>query len=191
VVRRRAAVEAILELGGTEVICTEDEDLRERASEIAGDKGVHKAIDCVAGRLGADVSRALAPGGEMIVYGALSTRRRTDAYQLTLPLYARSLIYGTKIIRGFWLYRWFSTTPRADPRSPGPTFILVIDDAIRIRTPAGAPGAVRRRQPPGRSTGARRQAAAHAPRRLTMHAGQPATRRRCAEAASASASPRI
>jgi NADPH:quinone reductase-like Zn-dependent oxidoreductase len=46
VVRRRAAVDEILDLGGTEVICTEDEDLRERVPEIAGDEGIRKAIDC-------------------------------------------------------------------------------------------------------------------------------------------------
>ena len=96
VVRRRAAVPEILELGGTEVICTEDEDLRARVAEIAGEGGVGKAIDCVAGQLGADVSRSLAPGGEMVVYGALSTHRETEADRLALPLDARSLIYGTK-----------------------------------------------------------------------------------------------
>ncbi|HEU4422828.1 MAG TPA: zinc-binding dehydrogenase [Pilimelia sp.] len=49
VVRRRSAVEEILELGGSEVICMEDEDLRERVAKIVGDQGVHKALDCVAG----------------------------------------------------------------------------------------------------------------------------------------------
>ena len=73
VVRRRAAVEELLELGGTEVICTDDEDLVGRVSQIVGDEGVSKAIDSVAGRLGADVARSLADGGEMVVYGALST----------------------------------------------------------------------------------------------------------------------
>src|SRR5262245_35700629 len=37
VVRRRGAVAEILRLGGTEVICTEDEDLSARVDEIAGD----------------------------------------------------------------------------------------------------------------------------------------------------------
>jgi NADPH2:quinone reductase len=78
VVRRRAAVEELLELGGTEVICTDDEDLVGRVSQIVGDEGVSKAIDSVAGRLGADVARSLADGGEMVVYGALSTHRRTS-----------------------------------------------------------------------------------------------------------------
>jgi NADPH2:quinone reductase len=112
VVRRRSAVGDILALGGTEVICTEDEDLVSRVAEIVGDEGVRKAIDCVAGQVGADVSRSLAPGGEMIIYGALATHRETDPDKLTIPLFARSLIYGAKSVRGFWLDRWFATTPR-------------------------------------------------------------------------------
>src|ERR1700744_1883555 len=63
VVRRRSAVEDILGLGGTAVICTEDENLRERVADIAGHDGVCKAIDCVSGQVGPDASRALAPGG--------------------------------------------------------------------------------------------------------------------------------
>src|SRR6476646_8785234 len=82
VVRRRSAVEDILALGGTAVICPEDEDLRARVVEIAGDDGVFNAIDCVGGQVGADVSRALAPHGELVVYGALSTHRQTEADQL-------------------------------------------------------------------------------------------------------------
>ena len=91
VVRRRAAVDEIRQLGGTDVICTEDEDLATRVDEIAGDQGVRKALDCVAGQLGADVFRALAPGGELLVYGALSTHRQTDPSALTIPCsHARS-----------------------------------------------------------------------------------------------------
>jgi NADPH2:quinone reductase len=112
VVRRRSAVEDILALGATAVICTEDEDLRERVADIAGHDGVSKAIDCVSGQVGADVSRALAPHGELIVYGALSTHRQTEPDKLTIPIFARSLIYETKTIRGFWLFRWFTQTPK-------------------------------------------------------------------------------
>ena len=112
VVRRRSAVEDILALGGTAVICTDDEDLRERVAEIAGHDGVFKAIDCVSGQVGADVSRALAPSGELVVYGALSTHRQTDPAKLTIPVFARSLIYETKTVRGFWLFRWLTETPR-------------------------------------------------------------------------------
>jgi NADPH:quinone reductase-like Zn-dependent oxidoreductase len=117
VVRRRAAVAEIRALGGDEVICTEDEDLHDRVTCITGKTGVAKAIDCVSGQLGADVSRALAPGGELLVYGALATHRQTDPAALTIPLFARSVIYETKTVRGFWLYRWFATTPPEQARS--------------------------------------------------------------------------
>jgi NADPH2:quinone reductase len=138
VVRRRSAVADILQLGGTEVICTEDEDLRGRVAQIAGDGGVRKAIDCVAGEVGAEVSRALAPGGEMVVYGALSTHRQTDPDKLTLPVFARSLIYGTKVVRGFWLNRWFATTPREQIGAAlTETFQLVAAGTIQI--PDGQP----------------------------------------------------
>jgi NADPH2:quinone reductase len=45
VVRRRSAVDGIHAIGGTAVMCTEDEDLRERVQQIAGADGVFKAID--------------------------------------------------------------------------------------------------------------------------------------------------
>ncbi len=124
VVRRRDAVAEIKALGGDEVICTEDEDLVRRVAEIAGPAGVRKAVDCVAGHLGAQVSQALAPGGEAVVYGALSTHRQTDPAALTIPLSARSLIYETKVVRGFWLNRWFGAASPAD----------VLDALSEVRT---------------------------------------------------------
>jgi hypothetical protein len=38
----------------------------------------------------------LAPEGELLVYGALSTHRETDPARLTIPLFARSVIYDAK-----------------------------------------------------------------------------------------------
>jgi NADPH:quinone reductase-like Zn-dependent oxidoreductase len=138
VVRRRSAVEEILAVGGTAVICTEDEDLRQRVAEIAGQDGVSKAIDCVSGQVGADVSRALAPHGELIVYGALSTHRQTDPDKLTIPVFARSLIYETKIVRGFWLFRWFNETP-ADRMAAAINRTVQLADSGALRVPEGQP----------------------------------------------------
>ena len=138
VVRRRSAVEGILGLGGTAVICTEDEDLRERVGDIAGPDGVFKAIDCVSGQVGADVSRALAPGGELVVYGALSTHRQTDPDKLTIPIFARSLIYETKTVRGFWLFRWFTQTPK-DRIAAAIDRTFRLADSGALRVPEGRP----------------------------------------------------
>ncbi|MGW0409750.1 zinc-dependent alcohol dehydrogenase family protein [Streptomyces collinus] len=138
VVRRRGAVEEITALGGDEVICTEDEDLVQRVAEIAGPAGVRKAVDCVAGPVGAQVSQALAPGGELVVYGALSTHRQTDPAALTVPLQARSVIYETKTVRGFWLNRWFGTTsPEIALRALARVRDLVADEVLSI--PQGRP----------------------------------------------------
>jgi NADPH:quinone reductase-like Zn-dependent oxidoreductase len=138
VVRRRSAVEDILALGGTAVVCTEDEDIRERVAEIAGHEGVSKAIDCVSGQVGADVSRALAPDGELIVYGALSTHRQTDSDKLTIPIFARSLIYETKTVRGFWLFRWFTETPK-DRMAATINRTMHLADSGALRVPEGQP----------------------------------------------------
>ncbi|MFD9001149.1 zinc-dependent alcohol dehydrogenase family protein [Streptomyces sp. NPDC059582] len=138
VVRRRDAVEEIKALGGDEVICTEDEDLLQRVAEIAGPAGVHKATDCVAGHVGAQVSQALAPGGEVVVYGALSTHRQTEPAALTIPLQARSVIYETKAVRGFWLNRWFGTaSPEDGLRALSEVRGLVADGVLTI--PQGQP----------------------------------------------------
>ncbi|OBA74809.1 NADPH:quinone reductase [Mycobacterium sp. 1554424.7] len=138
VVRRRSAVGEILTAGGTAVICTEDEDLRDRVAGIAGHGGVSKAIDCVSGQVGADVSRALAPGGELVVYGALSTHRQTDPDKLTVPIFARSLIYEAKTVRGFWLFRWFTETPNARIAATIDRTVQLADSGV-LRVPEGQP----------------------------------------------------
>jgi NADPH:quinone reductase-like Zn-dependent oxidoreductase len=138
VVRRRSAVEDILALGGTAVISTEDEDLGERVADIAGHDGVSKAIDCVSGQVGADVSRALVPHGELVVYGALSTHRQTDPDKLTIPIFARSLIYETKTVRGFWLFRWFTEAPK-DQMTAAIDRTVQLADSGALRVPEGQP----------------------------------------------------
>jgi hypothetical protein len=158
--------------------------------EIAGEDGVSKAIDSVAGQLGADVFHSLAPGGEMIVYGALSSHRQTEADRLTLPLDARSVIYGTKTVRGFWLYRWFTITRQQQIGAALAQTLQPLrrrDDPDPRRT-ADTPAALRRRRAAGRDTGPRRQAAARACRRLTSpHISPPSRPRRSAYQQAASA----
>jgi NADPH2:quinone reductase len=117
VIRRREQESIIRNLGGNEVICTADEDLRARLQELTGGKGVERAIDCVAGELGAEIARNLAPGGTMLVYGALSSHRQTDPAMFTMPLFAPRLIYSTATVRGWWLPRWVPSQPLAAVRA--------------------------------------------------------------------------
>ena len=117
VIRRREQESIIRNLGGNEVICTADEDLRARLQELTAGKGVERAIDCVAGELGAEIARNLAPAGTMFVYGALSSHRQTDPAKFTMPLFAPRLIYSTATVRGWWLPRWVPSQPLAEVRA--------------------------------------------------------------------------
>jgi NADPH2:quinone reductase len=117
IIRRREQESIIRNLGGNEVICTADEDLRARLQELTAGKGVDRAIDCVAGELGAEVARNLAPGGTMLVYGALSSHRQTDPAKFIMPLFAPRLIYWTATVRGWWLPRWVPSQPLAAVRA--------------------------------------------------------------------------
>jgi NADPH2:quinone reductase len=117
VVRRREHETIIRNLGGNEVTCTADEDLRSRLQELTAGKGLERAIDCVAGELGAEIARNLAPAGTMLVYGALSSHRQTDPAKFLMPLFAPRLIYSTATVRGWWLPRWVSSQPLAEVRT--------------------------------------------------------------------------
>jgi NADPH2:quinone reductase len=117
VIRRREQEGIIRSLGGNEVICTADENLGARLRELTAGKGVDRAIDCVAGELGAEIVRNLAPAGTMLVYGALSSHRQTDPAKFVMPLFAPRLIYSTSTVRGWWLPRWVSSQPLSELRA--------------------------------------------------------------------------
>jgi NADPH:quinone reductase-like Zn-dependent oxidoreductase len=117
IIRRREEETIIRNLGGNEVICTADKDLTARLQELTAGKGVERAIDCVAGELGAEIARNLAPAGTMLVYGALSSHRQTDPAKFTMPLFAPRLIYSTATVRGWWLPRWVPSQPLAEVRA--------------------------------------------------------------------------
>jgi NADPH:quinone reductase-like Zn-dependent oxidoreductase len=117
VIRRREQESIIRNLGGDEVICTADEDLRARLNELTSGKGVERAIDCVAGELGAEIARNLSPAGTMLVYGALSSHRQTDPTKFLMPLFAPRLIYSAGTVRGWWLPRWVPSQPLTEVRA--------------------------------------------------------------------------
>jgi NADPH2:quinone reductase len=117
VIRRREQEAIIRNLKGDEVICTGEEDLGARVQELTAGKGIERAIDCVAGELGAQVARSLAPGGTMLVYGALSSHRQTDPAKFAMPVFAPRLIYATTTVRGWWLPRWVPSQPLAEVRA--------------------------------------------------------------------------
>ncbi len=130
VIRRREQETIIRNLGGNEVICTEDTDLTARLRELTAGKGVERAIDCVAGELGAEVARNLAPGGTMLMYGALSSHRQTDPAKFTMPLFAPRFIYSTATVRGWWLPRWVSSQPLAEVRAATRDLLTMLSNGV-------------------------------------------------------------
>ena len=98
IVRRPEYVDELKSLGADEVLSSEEPDLDKRIREIAGDRGVTKAIDAVGGETGAAVLRSLAPGGTMIVYGALSMK--------PIPIEGSRLVFSSAAVKGFWFNRW-------------------------------------------------------------------------------------
>src|SRR5215831_16790569 len=135
VIRRREQETIIRSLGGNEVICTDDEDLGARLQELNAGKGVERAIDCVAGELGAEIARNLAPAGTMLVYGALSSHRQTDPAKFIMPLFAPRLIYSTATVRGWWLPRWVSFQPLAEVRAATSDLLTMLSNGA-LKPPA-------------------------------------------------------
>lgn len=64
----------LLDAGAADVIVTDEEDLSARIKEITGGSGVRTAFDPIAGPGVEDIARGIAPGGHLIVYGALDAR---------------------------------------------------------------------------------------------------------------------
>jgi len=128
VIRRREQETIVRNLGGDEVISTDDQDLRARLQKLTAGKGIERAIDCVAGELGAEIARNLAPAGAMLVYGALSSHRQTDPSKFIMPLFAPRLIYSTATVRGWWLPRWVPSRPLAEVRAATSNLLTMLSN---------------------------------------------------------------
>lgn len=98
VVRRRDQADELLRLGGTAVVCTNEERLRDRVLDLTKGAGVPFAIDAVGGATGSEVLSTLARGGRMLVYGTLAGE--------PITIDPRILLVGQKRVEGFWLSEW-------------------------------------------------------------------------------------
>ncbi|KAB2358408.1 zinc-dependent alcohol dehydrogenase family protein [Actinomadura montaniterrae] len=72
VTRSPAKKEALLKAGAAEVIVTRGHDVAAPVMELTGGRGARFVFDAVAGPGVTDLARAVAPGGTLIEYGALS-----------------------------------------------------------------------------------------------------------------------
>jgi NADPH:quinone reductase-like Zn-dependent oxidoreductase len=111
IVYRRAQAVDIAKLGGDVTLCTEDDDWLAQLVKASGGTGPSKAIDCVAGRVGAELAGTLAPGGRMLVFGALSSHRQTERSAFEMPIFGPGLIYNAATVQGWFLFHWLGSTP--------------------------------------------------------------------------------
>ena len=101
VVRRDAARAAVETLGG-DVVLVDGDDLSARVRAATGEAKIALGIDAVGGAATERLAQALAPGGTVVNYGAMSGEPCTIS--------PASLIFRGITLRGFWLARWFRTT---------------------------------------------------------------------------------
>ncbi|WP_329342706.1 zinc-dependent alcohol dehydrogenase family protein [Streptomyces sp. NBC_00663] len=84
--RTRAKAEALRKAGAAEVIVTDEEDVAERILGATAGRGAEFVFDAVAGPGVVDLARAVAPGGTLLLYGALSGRPTPyPGFELGMP----------------------------------------------------------------------------------------------------------
>mmetsp|Transcript_35445 Transcript_35445/g.78638 ORF Transcript_35445/g.78638 Transcript_35445/m.78638 type:complete len:331 (-) Transcript_35445:737-1729(-) len=105
IVRRKEAVQELLDLGADAVISTDTEDIVERVQQITGGKGAYAAIDAIGGPQTSKVVGALRKWGTYMVYGLLDLR--------PMELSVSDLLVQQKVVRGFLIYEWIEQQDKA------------------------------------------------------------------------------
>lgn len=129
IVRRREVVEELLSDGADHVICEADEDVGDRVREITEGEGAQYGLESVGGESGARVLESLAPGGTMVVFGAISRQ--------PIPVDGAQMIFRGPTIRGFWLTRW-SRQATAEQRAELFRTVLSLVEDGTFRAPIAA-----------------------------------------------------
>lgn len=104
VVRRAEAVDAVRDAGG-DVVLVDGDDLAARVQEATGGARPRLGVDAVGGAASGRLADALAPGGTLVNYGAMSGE--------PCAVSAGALVFRGITLRGFWLARWFRTATPA------------------------------------------------------------------------------
>jgi NADPH:quinone reductase-like Zn-dependent oxidoreductase len=98
VIRGREQESIIRNLGGDEVICKADEDLRARLQELTAGRGIERAIDCVAGEVGAEIFYHLLTTGQPYQESIFAERETQHRQRNLFNLHARARAFGYQLI---------------------------------------------------------------------------------------------
>ncbi len=104
IVRRESAVAGVQAQGG-DVVLVDGDDLAERVKAATGGAPIKLGIDAVGGKATMRLAGTLAESAVIVNYGALSGEACTVS--------PRELVFRDVTLKGFWLARWFRTTPQA------------------------------------------------------------------------------
>ena len=104
VVRRVEQVQALMDLGATEVLVSTADDFADRLAAVMAAHGPRILLDAVADQTSADIFFSMPRNARWITYGRLAT----DPPALTQM---GQFIFMNKRIEGFWLTNWMQSTP--------------------------------------------------------------------------------
>jgi mitochondrial enoyl-[acyl-carrier protein] reductase / trans-2-enoyl-CoA reductase len=105
VVRREDAV-AVVQAAGGDVVLTDDDDLVGRVAEATDGAEIRLGIDAVGGTATGHLADCLGPDATLVNYGRMSGEPCT--------VQPDALVFRNLTIRGFWLARWFRSTPESE-----------------------------------------------------------------------------
>lgn len=104
-VRRESLIPELKDLGADEVLIDQPDAARV-IKTLCGDQPPRLALNAVGGESATLLSRALAPGGAHVTYGAMSKKPVTVSNG--------HLIFKDVEFRGFWVSRWYEQAARED-----------------------------------------------------------------------------
>jgi trans-2-enoyl-CoA reductase len=102
VVRRDSAVSGV-QSQGADVVVVDGDDLADRVKAATGGAAIKLGIDAVGGKATMRLAACLGESGTVVNYGALSGE--------PCMVSPRELVFRDVVLKGFWLAKWFRTTP--------------------------------------------------------------------------------
>lgn len=95
IVRRRETMDDIKAAGATEVVCSSDEDVVARITQITGPEGAWGALDSCGGETTNKLCQVVRQGGKVVLYGAME--------DLEAKIHVGYTLFKNVSVQGYWL----------------------------------------------------------------------------------------